>query len=93
MSFDFIDVQLNTSFADATPLSQLNPKKKIFETIQPGTVLSHVIPNIYLIALAGFITLDTKEAAWTNPTTKSVHKIRTKEGVCTAPTLVGASLS
>lgn len=63
-------------FENATPLSQLNPKKKIFETIQPG-----------------FITLDTKEAAWTNPTTKSVHKIRTKEGVCTAPTLVGASLS
>ncbi|KAJ7780643.1 hypothetical protein DFH07DRAFT_729399 [Mycena maculata] len=61
---------------DATPLSQLNPKKKIFETIQPG-----------------FITLDSKEAAWVNPTTKSVHRIRTKEGVCVAPTLVGASLS
>ncbi|KAJ7603939.1 hypothetical protein FB45DRAFT_1085190 [Roridomyces roridus] len=61
---------------DATPLTQLNPKKKIFETIQPG-----------------FITLDSKEAAWVNPTTKSVHKIRTKEGVCVAPTLVGASLS
>ncbi|KAJ6584967.1 hypothetical protein B0H19DRAFT_924924 [Mycena capillaripes] len=63
-------------FADATPLAQLNPKKKIFETIQPG-----------------FITLDSKEAAWVNPTTKSVHKIRTKDGVCVAPTLVGASLS
>ncbi|KAJ7095881.1 hypothetical protein B0H15DRAFT_774511 [Mycena belliarum] len=63
-------------FADATPIPQLNPKKKIFETIQPG-----------------FITLDSKEAAWVNPTTKSVHKIRTKEGVCVAPTLVGASLS
>ncbi|KAJ7288347.1 hypothetical protein C8J57DRAFT_1430480 [Mycena rebaudengoi] len=61
---------------DATPLAQLNPKKKIFETIQPG-----------------FITLDSKEAAWVHPTTKSVHKIRTKEGVCVAPTLVGASLS
>ncbi|KAF8208935.1 hypothetical protein K438DRAFT_1904472 [Mycena galopus ATCC 62051] len=64
------------AFADATPLTQLNPKKKIFETIQPG-----------------FITLDSKEAAWVNPTTKSVHKIRTKDGVCVAPTLVGASLS
>ncbi|KAJ7863130.1 hypothetical protein B0H14DRAFT_2739394 [Mycena olivaceomarginata] len=63
-------------FADATPLAQLNPKKKIFETIQPG-----------------FITLDSKEAAWVNPTTKSVHKIRTQDGVCVAPTLVGASLS
>jgi len=63
-------------FESATPLSQLNPKKKIFETIQPG-----------------FITLDSREAAWVNPVTKSVHKIRTKEGVCVAPTLVGASLS
>jgi aminoacyl tRNA synthase complex-interacting multifunctional protein 1 len=24
---------------DSTPLSQLNPKKKIFETIQPGEVV------------------------------------------------------
>lgn len=64
------------SFPGATPLSQLNPKKKIFETIQPG-----------------FITLDTREAAWINPTTNSVHKIRTKDGVCVTPTLVGASLS
>ncbi|GBE84916.1 hypothetical protein BKA93DRAFT_735979 [Sparassis latifolia] len=60
----------------ATPLSQLNPKKKIFETIQPG-----------------FITLETREAAWVDPATKSVHKIRTKDGTCLAPTFVGASLS
>ncbi|KAJ7600556.1 hypothetical protein C8J56DRAFT_999750 [Mycena floridula] len=63
-------------FENAAPLSQLNPKKKIFETIQPG-----------------FITLDSREAAWVNPQTASVHKIRTKEGVCIAPSLVGASLS
>jgi len=63
-------------YENATPLSQLNPKKKIFETIQPG-----------------FITLDTREAAWVNPVTKTIHKIRTKDGVCMAPTLVGASLS
>ncbi|KAJ7675840.1 hypothetical protein DFH06DRAFT_977677 [Mycena polygramma] len=69
-------VYFEGEFADATPLAQLNPKKKIFETIQPG-----------------FITLDSKEAAWVHPTTKSVHKIRTKDGVCVAPTLVGASLS
>ncbi|KAF9049593.1 nucleic acid-binding protein [Hymenopellis radicata] len=56
-------------FEDATPLSQLNPKKKIFETVT------------------------TREAAWVNPVTKKVHKIRTKEGVCLAPTFVGASLS
>ncbi|KNZ81265.1 hypothetical protein J132_02036 [Termitomyces sp. J132] len=63
-------------FESAQPLSQLNPKKKIFETIQPG-----------------FTTLETREAAWVNPATKSVHKIRTKDGVCIAPTFVGASLS
>ncbi|OCH91862.1 nucleic acid-binding protein [Obba rivulosa] len=65
-----------SEFENATPLSQLNPKKKIFETIQPG-----------------FTTLETREAAWVNPVTQSVHKIRTKDGVCVAPTLVGASLS
>ncbi|KAK0187981.1 hypothetical protein F5146DRAFT_1141439 [Armillaria mellea] len=63
-------------FENATDLSQLNPKKKIFETIQPG-----------------FITLETREAAWVNPNTKKIHRIRTKEGVCIAPTFVGASLS
>jgi aminoacyl tRNA synthase complex-interacting multifunctional protein 1 len=63
-------------YENAEPLAQLNPKKKIFETIQPG-----------------FTTLDSKEAAWVNPAGGSVHKIRTKNGVCVAPTLVGASLS
>lgn len=62
--------------AEKDPVSQLNPKKKIFETIQPG-----------------FTTLETCEAAWVNPETKSIHKIRTKEGVCVAPNFVGASLS
>jgi hypothetical protein len=41
----------------------------------------------------GFTTLDTKEAAWVNPETKSVHRIRTKHGFCLAPTFIGASLS
>ncbi|KAF8270784.1 hypothetical protein EI94DRAFT_1569952 [Lactarius quietus] len=63
-------------YADKAPLSQLNPKKKIFETIQPDLT-----------------TLETKEAAWVDPVTKTAHRIRTKEGVCLAPTLVGASLS
>ncbi|KAL1748557.1 hypothetical protein HDZ31DRAFT_29356 [Schizophyllum fasciatum] len=61
---------------DKQPLSQLNPKKKIFETIQPD-----------------FTTLETREAAWVDPKTKSVHRIRTEKGVCAAPTFVGASLS
>jgi len=63
-------------YENAQPVSQLNPKKKIFETIQPG-----------------FTTLDTREAAWINPETKNVHRFRTKDGVCVAPTFVGASLS
>jgi len=63
-------------YENATPLAQLNPKKKIFETVQPG-----------------FTTLESREAAWVDPVTKSTHKIRTKNGVCVAPTLVGASLS
>ncbi|EIW59492.1 nucleic acid-binding protein [Trametes versicolor FP-101664 SS1] len=63
-------------FEGGEPLSQLNPKKKIFETVQPG-----------------FTTLDTREAAWVDPATKSVHRIRTKDGVCVAPRFVGASLS
>jgi len=63
-------------YESAQPLSQLNPKKKIFETIQPG-----------------FTTIDTREAAWVDPVSKSIHRIRTKDGVCVAPTFVGASLS
>ncbi|KAG8214493.1 hypothetical protein J3R82DRAFT_9549, partial [Butyriboletus roseoflavus] len=57
-------------YENAQPVSQMNPKKKIFETVQPG-----------------FTTLDTKEAAWINPVTKNVHKIRTKDGVCFSPHL------
>jgi aminoacyl tRNA synthase complex-interacting multifunctional protein 1 len=72
----FLGSSLLNPITDKEPLSQLNPKKKIFETIQPG-----------------FITLDTHEAAWVDPVTKTAHRIRTKEGVCIAPTYVGASLS
>ncbi|KAK6906376.1 methionine-tRNA ligase, beta subunit [Kwoniella mangroviensis CBS 8507] len=63
-------------YENVKPEAQLNPKKKVFETIQPG-----------------FTTLDTREAAWIDPETKTVHKIRTKNGVLTSKTLIGASLS
>ncbi|KAF8326979.1 uncharacterized protein EI90DRAFT_3146392 [Cantharellus anzutake] len=63
-------------YEDALPVSQMNPKKKIFETIQPG-----------------FVTLEDRTAAWIDPVTKSVHKIRTKGGYCAPKTLIGASLS
>ncbi|KAH8826789.1 tyrosine--tRNA ligase, cytoplasmic [Flagelloscypha sp. PMI_526] len=63
-------------YENATPVSQLNPKKKVFETIQPG-----------------LITLESKECAWINPETKSVHRIMTKEGAVVAPNFVGGTLS
>ncbi|KAL7421128.1 G4 quadruplex nucleic acid binding protein [Cryptotrichosporon argae] len=63
-------------YENTTPEPQLNPKKKVFETIQPG-----------------FTTLDNLEAAWVDPETKSVHRIRTKDGVCKAKSFKGASLS
>ncbi|KDQ06793.1 hypothetical protein BOTBODRAFT_39333 [Botryobasidium botryosum FD-172 SS1] len=63
-------------YENATPIAQLNPKKKIFETIQPG-----------------FTTLSTREAAWVDAKSGSVHRIVTKNGPCVAPTFIGASLS
>ncbi|QRW06577.1 tRNA-binding domain protein [Ceratobasidium sp. AG-Ba] len=63
-------------FAGLEPVSQLNPKKKIFETIQPG-----------------FTTLETRECAWVDPATKSVHRIVSEKGAVCAPSFVGASLS
>ncbi|KAF8827661.1 hypothetical protein HHX47_DHR4000199 [Lentinula edodes] len=80
-------------FENATPLSQLNPKKKIFETVQPGVFKVFGSAKSSLNLFVGFITLETREAAWVNSVTGSTHKIRTKNGVCVAPTLVGASLS
>jgi len=63
--------------ADDEKPPQLNPKKKIFETIQPG-----------------FTTLKTREGAWVDPSDKSkVYRIITSKGPCTAPTVVGGSLS
>lgn len=85
--------ELTMFSSDATPLSQLNPKKKIFETVQPGVFKVFGSAQCSLNFSVGFITLESKEAAWVNPATGSTHKIRTKDGVCVAPTLVGASLS
>ena len=85
-------VMFNHPLLDAVPLPQLNPKKKIFETVQPGTYFNPF--DTFLLTLKiGFITLESREAAWVNPVTNSVHKIRTKNGVCVAPTFIGASLS
>ncbi|KLT45221.1 nucleic acid-binding protein [Cutaneotrichosporon oleaginosum] len=63
-------------YENEQPEALLNPKKKVFETIQPN-----------------FSTLDNLEAVWTDPETKSVHRIRTKDGVCKAKSFKGAALS
>ena len=58
-------------------LEQLPPKKKIFETIQPGfTTLGG--------REAAWVDPNTPE---------KVHRIRTDKGLCKAPSFVGASLS
>lgn len=42
-----VDYQMNVCL-DATPLSQLNPKKKIFETIQPGKTFPVSLPLVHV---------------------------------------------
>lgn len=39
-----------------------------------------------------FTTLGTRQVAWVNPATGSTHRVRVGDGVCFAPTLVGASV-
>jgi len=74
------------------PVSQLNPPKKIFETIQPGDYFFPVC-NPVINDQTGFIMLESREAAWIDLATNAAHRIMTKLGSCTAPTFVGASLS
>ncbi|GAA5846051.1 hypothetical protein JCM9279_004770 [Rhodotorula babjevae] len=62
---------------DRTPLELLNPKKKIFETVQPGfTTLAN--------REAAWVAEGGKG---------ETHRIVTDKGVCSAPTYIGASLS
>ncbi|GAA6050163.1 hypothetical protein JCM3770_000432 [Rhodotorula araucariae] len=64
-------------FADRAALELLNPKKKIFETVQPGfTTLAN--------REAAWVDQDKGG---------ETHRIVTDRGVCVAPTYVGASLS
>lgn len=48
--------------------------------------------NFSGVALQGFTTLESKEAAWVSPEGQT-HKIVTDKGVCAATNFVGASLS
>ncbi|KAJ9107814.1 hypothetical protein QFC19_002720 [Naganishia cerealis] len=89
-------------YETAQPEPLLNPKKKVFETVQPvcGSQCSFlpspfqelIIDTCFLLP-KGFTTLDNLEAAWIDSETKSVHKIRTKDGVCAVRKFKGASLS
>ncbi|CAG8474766.1 12344_t:CDS:2, partial [Acaulospora morrowiae] len=60
---------------EGTPEPLLNPKKKIWETLQPG-----------------LITTTEKVASWVNQETKSVHLLKTQNGLCTVPSVVNATI-
>ncbi|KAF8415464.1 hypothetical protein L210DRAFT_3586160, partial [Boletus edulis BED1] len=94
------------SFAMVLAATSKDGKEGGIELIQPppdskpgervyfeGPEYENAQPKIFETIQPGFTTLDTREAAWVNPGTKSVHRIRTKDGVCVAPTFIGASLS
>lgn len=87
---------------DEIPTPQLNPKKKVFETIQPGDFnLFHQkdstvgIDRYFLPAFSsqGFTTLENRDAAWVDPSTGTPYRIITKDGPCRPKTFVGATLS
>lgn len=65
-------------FEEVKALEQLPPKKKIFETIQPGFTTLESREAAWVDKSSG---------------TDKVHKIVTEKGPCKAPNFVGASLS
>ena len=88
----------NVFYPASQPVSQLNPKKKIWETIQPGTFEDRMLwSSLLTIFGTGFITLpedSNRECAWVDPETKTTHKmIVVGKGVLAAPSFSGASLS
>ncbi|MBW0553421.1 hypothetical protein O181_093136 [Austropuccinia psidii MF-1] len=64
-------------FEKETPLEQLNPKKKQFESIQP---------NFTTMSTKEACWIDPQNGG-------KAHRIMTAKGVCCAPSFVGASLS
>ncbi|KAL7409249.1 hypothetical protein BDY24DRAFT_403851 [Mrakia frigida] len=64
-------------YENALPLDVLNPKKKVFETIQPGFTTLPSLEAAWVDKANG----------------GEVHRIRTKDGFCTVKKFVGASLS
>lgn len=69
-------------FEDVKALEQLPPKKKIFETIQPGFTTLETREAAWVAPAQEGESGQGK-----------VHRIRTDKGYCLAPTFVGASLS
>lgn len=69
---------------EGEPEGVLNPKKKIWETMQPGFTTTEGLE-------VGFDVGAVPQLAGDGPEKKSgVAKLRTKEGLCSIPTLKGA---
>lgn len=77
---------------EGTPDAQLNPKKKIFEQIQPGfKTLEDDTTVAFDRALAGWVGPDGEKGKAKG---EAVAKLVTSSGgVCKAPTLKGAAIS
>ncbi|KAF8537959.1 hypothetical protein BDD12DRAFT_743309, partial [Trichophaea hybrida] len=73
-----------------TPEAQLNPKKKIFEQIQPGFKTTEDRAMVFDRARAGWIGDAQKGKA---PGDAIARLVTEKGGVCKAPTLKGAVIS
>lgn len=70
---------LTAFLSDGVALEQMNPKKKVFETIQPGfTTLA---------------SKEAAWVDKSSPDSPKTHVIRTTLGPCTVANFVGASLS
>jgi aminoacyl tRNA synthase complex-interacting multifunctional protein 1 len=71
---------------EGEPEPVLNPKKKIWETIQPGFTTTQEL-------VAGFEVGDVPQLAGEGADKKSgLAQLRTKDGVCTVATLKGAAI-
>ncbi|KAH7394961.1 hypothetical protein DE146DRAFT_678769 [Phaeosphaeria sp. MPI-PUGE-AT-0046c] len=69
---------------EGEPEGVLNPKKKIWETIQPGFTTTEGLE-------VGFDVAEVPQLSGEGPEKKTgVAKLRTKEGLCSIPTLKGA---
>jgi aminoacyl tRNA synthase complex-interacting multifunctional protein 1 len=75
---------------EGTPEPQLNPKKKVFEQIQPGFMTTDGLEAVFDRAKAGWLGDGEKGKAKGAPVARLVTK---SGGVCKAPSLKGANIS